>query len=186
MYTELTILDRLRTDQTPYWYLYDGSRLMKRNRETPDLEQSIAHLSESLAQLPSGTYRLKAANHLKKHNGAAWHDLTISSGQHHQYPTPMNPSASTNAYNIPDHIYLKIQEEERQKFMFNDMYAEFKELRKEWPEYKAKVDKIEKFLFEDADGDGVSDFAETMKTVASAADSASTVKKVFTGSGLFG
>lgn len=184
MKTEQSILETLRDEETPYWYLYDGASITARSGETSDIEESLLRLKESLAQLPPGTYRLKAANHRKKHNGATWHDVTISARKGQPQPTAMN-GQSTNAYGIPDHIYLKIQEEAKQSFMFQEMYAEFKEFRKEWPDFKKRFEKMEKFLTEDSDGDGISDFAETMGSVAKAADSASTVKKVFTGTGLF-
>jgi hypothetical protein len=182
METEKSILNRLRQDNTPFWYLYDGQAVSRRNGETADLDESIQRLADSLAELPPGTYRLKASNNPKKHNGAAWHDITIG-GRTQLLPKMTGPS--TNAYGIPDHVYLKIQEEAKQSFMFQEMYAEFKEFRKEWPEFKRRFDNMEKLLADDEDGDGIPDFAETMSKVANAADSANSIKKVFTGTSLF-
>lgn len=184
MQTEQSILNQLRQDATPFWYLYDGQTVTARNGETANMDESMNRLKSSLAELPPGTYRLKAANNKNKHNGAEWHDITIHPRT--QTLPKMSGQTSTNAYGIPDHVYAKIQEEARQKFMFEDMYAEFKEFRKEWPDFKKRMEKLEKYLSEDEDGNGVPDFAETMTKVANAAESVDTVKKVFTGTSLFG
>jgi hypothetical protein len=183
METDKSILQRLRDDNTAFWALYDGQQITRRNGETADLDESLKRLADCLAELPPGTYRLKAGNHPKKHNGAAWHDVTIAPRKGQFLPTMTGPS--TNAYGIPDHVYLKIQEEAKQSFMFQEMYAEFKEFRKEWPEFKRRFDNMEKLLADDEDGDGIPDFAETMSKVANAADSANSIKKVFTGTSLF-
>ena len=185
MLTETTVLEQLQTDQTPFWYLYEsgGTKAFRVSGDTADIDVSVQRLTDTLAQLAPGTYRLKAAESPNKHNGAKWHDLTI--GARNAKPNSGRMTGSTNAYGIPDNVLKQIQEETRQKFMFEDMYAEFKQFRAEWPEYKKKVDKMEKYLSEDLDGDGIPDFAQTVSSVAKSVEGINTVKKVFTGSSLY-
>ncbi|GAB4044629.1 hypothetical protein [Spirosoma litoris] len=183
MQTEQSILTQLRSDQTPFWYLYDGQTVTARNGETADMNESLQRLKGSLAELPPGTYRLKAANNKNKHNGAEWHDITI----HPRTQTlPKMTGQSTNAYGIADHVLAKIQEDTERNFMFKQMYQKFMEFDKEWPEFKKQLEQLRKDFYEDKDGDGIPDFAETIGKVANAAESANAVKKVFTGTSLFG
>lgn len=92
----------------------------------------------------------------------------------------------TNAYGIPDHILAKIQEETKQTFMFQQMYTEFQTIKKEFETVKGLVEKIDKYLKEDLDGDGTPDILQSAKKLGDVAETVSSVKRVFSGTSLFG
>ncbi|GAB3999525.1 hypothetical protein GCM10028807_50000 [Spirosoma daeguense] len=180
-----TILDTLRNDELPYWYLYDGSTITARSGETVDMDESLHRLKSALAELPAGTYRLKAANNPKKHNGAAWYDVAIETRKSRYESKSPTMEASNNPYGISDSKYAQIEREIERNLLFKMIVERFTAFEKEWVDYKRMIDKMHEDFYRDEDGNGIADFAENIGHVAKAADSVSAVKKVFTGGGLF-
>ncbi|MBN8823885.1 MULTISPECIES: hypothetical protein [unclassified Spirosoma] len=168
----------LRHYKTPFWRIMNGSAKVGEYAANDNLEQSIADFQTALTFLPAGTYKLKAADKPDKYNGAF--ETTFTKGQNSPAMQQNSFQApSTNAYGIPDHVKREIETQARKDFMLEQLTNEVREL-------KETVRKIEQYLKEDADGDGTPDIFQTAKNAADTVQKVGEIKKVFTGSSVFG
>lgn len=174
----------LRHYKTPFWRIMNGSAKVGEYSANDNLEQSIADFQTALTFLPAGTYKLKAADKPDKYNGAF--ETTFTKGQNSpaMQQTPFQ-GVSTNAFGVADHIYQKIVQETEQRVLLQQMHADFMAFFKEWPKYRDRIDKMHEHLI-DSDGDGTPDIFQTAKNAAETVQKVGEIKKVFTGSSVFG
>lgn len=150
---------------------------------TDNLDQSIEDFKTALRFLPEGKYKLKACDKPNVYNSALETTFTKGATSSQQ---PTMQGLSTNAYGIPDHVYAKIQQETEQRVLMQQMHGEFIAFMKEWPKYKDMIDKIDAYLKEDLDGDGTPDIFQTARNAAETVQKVGEIKKVFSGSSVFG
>ncbi|GAB4043122.1 hypothetical protein [Spirosoma litoris] len=178
MDTTQDAINYLRHYKTPYWRIMNGSAKVGEYSANDNLEQSVQDFQTALTFLPAGAYKLKAADKPDKYNGAF--ETTFTKGQsspamqQNSYQIP-----STNAYGIPDHVKREIEANAYKEFMLQQLSKDVKELFD-------KVAKIESYLKEDADGDGTPDIFQTAKNAAETVQKVGEIKKVFSGSSVFG
>ena len=140
-----------------------------------NLEQSIDDFTTALRFLPEGKYKLKVCDKPNVYNSAL--ETSFTKGANAQ--PAMMQAPSTNAYGIPDHVKREIEAQARKDFMLEQLTEEVRNL-------KESVKKIETYLKEDADGDGTPDIFENAKKAAETVQKVGEIKKVFTGSSMFG
>lgn len=153
----------IRHNQTPYWWVTSGSAKLAESVDTENIEDSIARFRESSVFWPDGNYRLECSQKKADRSGSFKLPFT-KKGQSAATAQAMGSAqaVSTNAYNIPDHIYKQVVEEARFKMLVEGMADDFKTFMREWPEYKKKIDKIDAFL-KDEDENGTPDIFENVK-----------------------
>ncbi len=181
-----TAAQYLQHHGTPYWWVMSGKSKIGECISTEDMNTSIAQFKASSVFWPAGSYVLECSDKVANRSGSF--KLPFTKGQTTaataQAMQPAQPS--NNVYGIPDAVYQKIQAEERQRLLMEQMHGQFTAFIAEWPEYKKKIDKIDAFL-KDEDGDGTPDLLENIKTATSTVSAVSEMGKVFKGTGkLFG
>lgn len=175
----------LRLKNTPVWWLTNGQLKMAEYTESDNVEDAVLHLQQAVGMLPPGNYKLKYSDKASNHSGAFHYSFsTVQGNQTANLMQPQQPS--TNAYGIADHVLKQIQEEAKRTFMFEQMYNDFPNIKKRLDELGANIEKIEKYLKEDLDGDGTPDIMQSAKKLGEVAETVGSVKKIFSGSSLFG
>ncbi|CCH52358.1 hypothetical protein BN8_01354 [Fibrisoma limi BUZ 3] len=178
-------IEHLRLNHTPYWWLFSGTTKVGQYTKSDNLDDSIAHLQNSVGLLPDGNYRLKSSDKENNHSGAVQISFNTSANAPAQPATAMQTALSTNAYGVPDHVLKTIQEETRRTLLFEQMSQQFGPMAEMVKDLVKRVEKIEKYLADD-DKDGIPNFLDTTKKVSDTVQAASEMKKVFSGGKLFG
>ena len=129
------------------------------------------------------SYKMEASRNPKDRTSGYQYTFTV--GKTGQTPTTMQP-ASNNAYGIADHVLKQIQEEARRTLLFEQMSDKFGPMMDLVKDLDSRVKKIETYLKEDLDGDGMPDFLEGISKIGDVAKAGNEMKKVFTGGTLFG
>lgn len=187
MATVANAIQSLELNDTPYWWLFNGSSKVGQNISSADMADSLTRFRQIVELQPPGNYKLTGAKNPNDNRGGTSINFTISKDAPANAMQNAAPVVSTNAYNIPDHVYQQIVQKAQQDFMFQQMYNEFQAFMKDWPEFKKRIEKIEKIeaYLKDEDQDGTPDILQMAKQATDTVKSVSEIKSVFEG-GLFG
>ena len=178
MDTTKDAIEYIQHYKAPFWRIMNGTAKVGEHT-TDNLEQSIEDFKTALRFLPEGKYKLKACDKANVYNNALETNFTKGASSAHETPTTMMQGISTNAYGIPDHIKKEIEAQAKKDFMLEQLRDEVRDL-------KESVKKIEQFLKDDADGDGTPDIFQNAQSAISTVQKLGEVKKVFSGSSVFG
>lgn len=179
-------VEYIRHNKTPFWWIKSGDKKTADNTTEEDLNTSVELFIKAVSFLPPGLYKLEVSRNTKDRSGS--YHINFTKGQ--STATQMQNQTiipSTNPFGISDITYQKIQDETRRNFMFEQMYNEFTQFMKEWPDLKKKIERIEKIedFLKDQDGDGTPDFLEMTKKGGEIMKNVQEVKKVIEGGSLF-
>lgn len=183
MDTVETAIEYLRHNQTAYWWVFSGNSKIAECTNTDNVEDSISRFREASRFWPSGSYKLECSDKAANRSGSFKFPFSKGQGQPtSQSPTPM--AQSNNAYGIPDHVLLQIQNETRRTLLFEQMHDKFGPMVDLVKDLEKRVEKLEKILA-DEDEDGTPDILEMTRKGAELAKAGSEIKRVFEGGKLF-
>lgn len=185
MATVANAIQSLELNETPYWWLYSGATKVGQSINTNDMAESIARFRQIVELQPHGNYKVTGAKNPNDNRGGTSINFNIAKDAPASATQSTPAVISTNAYNIPDHVLQKIQEETKRTLLFEQMHQQFGPMAEMVKDLMKRVEKIEKFLKDDDDGDGTPNFLEMAKTATDTVKSVGEIKSVFEG-GLFG
>lgn len=185
MATVANAISSLELNETPYWWLYSGTTKVGQSINTDNMADSIARFRQIVELQPHGNYKVTGAKNPNDNRGGTSINFTITKDAPANAMQSTTAAMSTNAYGIPDHQLRTIQEEARRTLLFEQMQQQFGPMADMVKDLLRRVEKMEKYLKEDEDGDGTPDWMQTVKTATDAAKSVGEIKSVFEG-GLFG
>ena len=177
-------IDYLRHNNTPYWWVKSGNSKIADNTDEADINASVELFRKSAVFFPAGSYKLECSRNPKDRSGSYLFPFT--KGTNAQPANSMQPVQSTNAYGVSDVVLKQIQEETRRTLLFEQMADKFGPAMELLKDLDTRLKKVEKFLSEDEDEDGIPDFAEMTKKASDTVQAAHSIKKVFEGGKLFG
>lgn len=178
MATVSNAIATLRLNNTPFWWLSNGSgKKVGQYLDSSDLDASISKLNEVYELLPDGTYTLKASDKEQNHSGA--NHFTFSKSSKGTQTSTMQPIVhSSNAYGIADHVLKQIQEETRRTLLFEQMSAQFGPMAELVKDLEKRLEKVEKILA-DEDGDGSPDIFEMTRKATEVVKAGKEIKGFF-------
>lgn len=171
----------MRLNKTPIWWLFNGEKKVSHYTDSDNIDASVSYLESIVDYLAKGSFTLKATDKESNRSGANHFTFTVGSASAQPMQTT-TVQPSSNPYGISDLVYQQIQAEARQRIMTEQMHAFFMEFSKEWPGYKAKIDKMHEYLLDkDDDGNGISDFLESTKKASEIVKTGIEAKKMLSG-----